>query len=114
MGIFVFSLKIIIGTHVAGTIASARYGVSKRAKVVAIKVLRSNGSGTMSDVIKGVEYAAQLHLNEKERAKKEGRIFKGSGANMSLGGGKSQTLDSAVNGVSIYLIFKLIKIFYNN
>jgi cerevisin len=94
------------GTHVAGTIASARYGVSKRAKVVAIKVLRSNGSGTMSDVIKGVEYAAQLHLNEKERAKKEGRIFKGSGANMSLGGGKSQTLDSAVNGaVSLGLNF---------
>jgi len=86
------------GTHVAGTIAGKRYGVSKHAKVVAIKVLRSNGSGTMSDVIKGVEYAAQFHIAEKEKARKEGRPFKGSGANMSLGGGKSQALDSAVNG----------------
>jgi len=86
------------GTHVAGTVAGKRYGVSKNAKVVAIKVLRSNGSGTMSDVIKGVEYAAQFHIAEKEKARKEGRPFKGSGANMSLGGGKSQALDSAVNG----------------
>jgi len=86
------------GTHVAGTIAGSRFGVSKKAKVVAIKVLRSNGSGTMSDVIKGVEYAAQFHLNEQDKARKEKRPFKGSGANMSLGGGKSQTLDSAVDG----------------
>jgi cerevisin len=55
----------------------------------------------MSDVIKGVEYAAKFHLDEKKKAEKEGRVFKGSGANMSLGGGKSPTLDSAVNGVSI-------------
>jgi len=86
------------GTHVAGTIAGSKYGVSKEAKVVAIKVLRSNGSGTMSDVIKGVEYAAEFHLDAKEKARKEGKAFKGSGANMSLGGGKSQTLDEAVNG----------------
>jgi len=86
------------GTHVAGTIAGSKYGVSKEAKVVAIKVLRSNGSGTMSDVIKGVEYAAEFHLSEKDKARREGKPFKGSGANMSLGGGKSQTLDSAVDG----------------
>jgi len=86
------------GTHVAGTIAGYRYGVSKHAKVVAVKVLRSNGSGTMSDVIKGVEYAAVSHIEAKDKARKEGKPFKGSGANMSLGGGKSQALDSAVNG----------------
>lgn len=55
----------------------------------------------MSDVIKGVEYAAQFHLEEKEKARKDGRVFKGSGANMSLGGGRSRTLDDAVNGVRI-------------
>ncbi|RGB43520.1 cerevisin precursor [Rhizophagus diaphanus] len=94
------------GTHVAGTVAGKSFGVSKRSKIVAIKVLRSNGSGTMSDVIKGVEYAAQFHLNEKEKARKERRVFKGSGANMSLGGGKSRTLDDAVNGaVSVGLNF---------
>ncbi|RIA98704.1 serine protease [Glomus cerebriforme] len=94
------------GTHVAGTVAGKRYGVSKKAKVVAIKVLRSNGSGTMSDVIKGVEYAAKFHLEEQDKARKQGRPFKGSGANMSLGGGKSRTLDDAVNGaVSVGLNF---------
>jgi cerevisin len=86
------------GTHVAGTIAGEKYGVSKLAKVVAIKVLRSNGSGTMSDVIKGVEYAAELHLKAQRDARREGKPFKGSVANMSLGGGKSQTLDDAVDG----------------
>jgi cerevisin len=94
--------NLIIGTHVAGTVAGKRYGVSKKAKIVAIKVLRSNGSGTMSDVIKGVEYATQFHLDEKENARKEGRPFKGSGANMSLGGGRSRTLDFAVDAVSIW------------
>jgi len=94
------------GTHVAGTVAGKRFGVSKRAFVVPIKVLRSNGSGTMSDVIKGVEYAAKFHLDEQNKARKEGKVFKGSSANMSLGGGKSRTLDEAVNGaVSVGLNF---------
>ncbi|CAG8715465.1 7310_t:CDS:2 [Dentiscutata erythropus] len=86
------------GTHVAGTIAGKRYGVAKKAKVVAVKVLRSNGSGTMSDVIKGVEFAAEAHQREEENARKNGRRFKGSGANMSLGGGRSKALDMVVDG----------------
>ncbi|ODV91078.1 hypothetical protein CANCADRAFT_65053 [Tortispora caseinolytica NRRL Y-17796] len=86
------------GTHVAGTIASSSYGVAKKAKVVAVKVLRSNGSGTMSDVVKGVEYVATAHAKlvaEAKAGKRKG--FKGSVANMSLGGGQSPTLDKAVN-----------------
>jgi len=86
------------GTHVAGTIAGTRYGVAKKANVVAIKVLRSNGSGTMSDVIKGVEMVAEYHENESDNARKNGKPFKGSVANMSLGGGRSRSLDAAVNG----------------
>ena len=43
----------------AGTIASKDYGVAKKAKVIAVKVLRSNGSGSMSDVVAGVDWAAQ-------------------------------------------------------
>jgi len=85
------------GTHVAGTIAGKRYGVSKKSKVVAIKVLRSNGSGTMSDVIKGIEYAVQLHIIERDRARRNGLPYKGAGANMSLGGGKSVALDRTVD-----------------
>ncbi|CCC70506.1 hypothetical protein NCAS_0F00220 [Naumovozyma castellii] len=82
------------GTHCAGTIASTHYGVAKNAEVVAVKVLRSNGSGSMSDVIKGVEFAAESHI---KAAKEKKKGFKGSTANMSLGGGKSPTLDLAVN-----------------
>jgi cerevisin len=58
-------------------------------------VLRSNGSGSMGDVVKGVEWAANAHL---EKVKKGKKGFKGSAANMSLGGGKSPALDRAVNG----------------
>jgi cerevisin len=47
------------GTHCAGTIASGKYGVAKAANVIAVKVLGSNGSGSMSDVIAGVVFAAE-------------------------------------------------------
>ncbi|KAH0538185.1 hypothetical protein FGG08_005201 [Glutinoglossum americanum] len=87
------------GTHCSGTVAGLKYGVAKKANIIAVKVLRSNGSGTMSDVVKGVEYAAVSHAKKVEDAKKgKGKKgFKGSAANMSLGGGKSVTLDLAVN-----------------
>lgn len=85
------------GTHCAGTVAGKRYGVAKNANVVAVKVLRSNGSGTMSDVLKGVEWAASAHLKAEADAKKKNKPFKGSTANMSLGGGKSTSLDRAVD-----------------
>jgi cerevisin len=86
------------GTHCSGTIAGSKYGVAKKAHVYAVKVLRSNGSGTMSDVVKGVEYAAQAHTEQVEAAKSGKRKgFKGSVANMSLGGGKTQALDAVVN-----------------
>lgn len=87
------------GTHCSGTIGGKIYGVAKKASIIAIKVLRSNGSGSMSDVVKGVEFAAESHLDRVALAKqgKGKKGFKGSAANMSLGGGKSVTLDAAVN-----------------
>jgi cerevisin len=86
------------GTHCSGTVAGKKYGVAKKAHVYAVKVLRSNGSGSMSDVVKGVEYAAVTHKEQVEKAKAGKRKgFKGSVANMSLGGGKTQALDAAVN-----------------
>lgn len=91
------------GTHCAGTIASRKYGIAKRANVIAVKVLGSNGSGTMSDVISGVVWAARQAKAKAVAAAKEfaatGKTkHKGSVANMSLGGGKSPALDEAVNG----------------
>lgn len=82
------------GTHCSGTIAGKKYGVAKKAHVYAVKVLRSNGSGSMSDVVKGVEFAVESHI---KKARSGDKKFKGSAANMSLGGGKSPALDLAVN-----------------
>lgn len=42
------------GTHVAGTIASATYGVSKSASIIAVKVFEGNG-GTLADVLEGFD-----------------------------------------------------------
>ncbi|EST09363.1 Peptidase S8/S53 domain protein [Kalmanozyma brasiliensis GHG001] len=91
------------GTHCAGTIGSRKYGVAKKAELVAVKVLGSGGSGSMSDVTGGVLWAvedakrltAQYRANPQSAAAKK---HKGFVANMSLGGGKSPTLDKAVNG----------------
>lgn len=95
------------GTHCSGTIAGKKYGVSKKANIYAVKVLRSSGSGTMSDVVKGVEWAVESHVKKAEAAKKgKAKGFKGSVANMSLGGGKSRVLEIAVNaGVDAGLHF---------
>lgn len=82
------------GTHCAGTITGKHYGVAKKANIVAVKVLSGAGSGSMSDVVKGVEFVAAAH--KRDSANKKG--YKGTTANMSLGGGKSPSLDLAVNG----------------
>lgn len=90
------------GTHCSGSVASRKYGVAKAAHLIAVKVLGSNGSGSMSDVIGGVVWAAEQAKAKLEAAKAEflatGKTnHKGSVANMSLGGGKSQALEDAVN-----------------
>lgn len=84
----------------AGTIAGRRYGVAKKANIIAVKVLRSNGSGSMADVLAGVEWAIDSHTKNVAMAAQRGRKQINSVANMSLGGGKSQALDDVVNDVS--------------
>ncbi|KAF7721260.1 serine protease [Apophysomyces ossiformis] len=82
------------GSHCAGVIAGKRYGVAKKARPIAVKVLGSNGSGTMRDVIKGIEWAILDHKNQTDKGDKK---FKGSVANMSLGAGKLRALNAAIN-----------------
>ena len=82
------------GTHCAGIIGSKHFGVAKNTKIVAVKVLRSNGEGTVSDVIKGIEYVTKEHI---ESSKKKNKEFKGSTANLSLGSSKSLAMEMAVN-----------------
>jgi subtilisin family serine protease len=71
------------GTHVAGTVAGAVSGVAKQARVIPVRVLACDGSGTNIDVIAGLDWIAQ---NARRPAV----------ANLSLGGGASRSLDSAV------------------
>jgi len=86
------------GSHVAGTVGSRAYGIAKKVSIVAVKVLGSNGSGSMSDVVGGVAWAADhAAALDAAAAKNSSSTHKGSVANMSLGGGKSISLDEAVN-----------------
>ncbi|MET7604533.1 S8 family peptidase [Streptomyces avermitilis] len=72
------------GTHVATTIAGSTYGVAKKAKVVAVRVLDNAGSGTTAGVIAGIDWVTDNHSGP-------------SVANLSLGGGASTSLDTAVS-----------------
>ncbi|GAA2323962.1 S8 family peptidase [Streptomyces kunmingensis] len=71
------------GTHVAGTVAGESYGVAKKANVVAVRVLDSEGSGTTAQVIAGIDWVTA-------HAKKP------AVANMSMGGYANAQLDAAV------------------
>ncbi|MFF5454122.1 S8 family peptidase [Streptomyces sp. NPDC012950] len=73
------------GTHVATTVAGTTYGVAKKAKVVAVRVLDNNGSGTTAGVIAGIDWVTSHHTAGVPAV-----------ANLSLGGGASTTLDNAV------------------
>jgi Subtilase family len=73
------------GTHVAGTIGGATYGVAKGVTLVGVRVLGCNGSGTISGVIAGVNWVTSNHQAGRPAV-----------ANMSLVGGASSALDTAV------------------
>ncbi|KAG6860214.1 hypothetical protein C0995_014095 [Termitomyces sp. Mi166 len=47
------------GTWCAGIAAGTRYGVAKKANVIAVKVLNATGHGPASDVIAGLDYVLQ-------------------------------------------------------
>ncbi|HEU4872085.1 MAG TPA: S8 family peptidase, partial [Pyrinomonadaceae bacterium] len=74
------------GTHVAGTVGGSTYGVAKNVTLVAVRVLDSQGNGTDSGVIAGIDFVTSNHLSGQPAV-----------ANMSLGGGISSALDTAVN-----------------
>src|SRR5215216_1935518 len=72
------------GTHVAGTVGGSTYGVAKGVSLKAVRVLNCSGSGTTSGVIAGINWVTSQHTTGK------------AVANMSLGGGASSALDTAV------------------
>ena len=72
------------GTHVAGTVGGATYGVAKQVALVAVRVLDCSGNGTTAQVIAGIDWVTGHHTTGP------------AVANMSLGGGASSSLDTAV------------------
>lgn len=76
------------GTHMAGTVGSASYGVAKSVRLVAVRVLNCSGSGTTSQIVAGLDWVIGNHVAGRPAV-----------ANLSLGGGANTTLDSAVRRV---------------
>jgi subtilisin family serine protease len=76
------------GTHCAGTIAGYKYGIAKKAKIIAIKVLDDAGEGDDDTVLKGIDYV------HKHVSKNKIKTFVVS---MSLGGPFSAIINEAVD-----------------
>jgi len=75
------------GTHCAGTIGGATYGMAKKVKLVAVKVLSDQGSGSTQGVINGVNWVVNNHQ-------------KPALGSMSLGGARSPALNSAIDSAT--------------
>ena len=80
------------GTHVAGTIGGATYGIARGVMLRAVRVLNCSGSGATSGIIAAVDW---VRVNGIHPAV----------ANMSLGGGFSSSLNTAVNNLANSGIF---------
>jgi subtilisin family serine protease len=74
------------GTHVAGTVGGSVHGMAKGVRLRGLRLLNCNGGGTMSGIIAGVDWVRNNHI-------------KPAVANMSLGGGYSGSLNTAVNNL---------------
>ena len=87
------------GSHVSGTVGGTTYGVAKKVKLVAVRVLDCSGSGSTSGVIAGIDWVT---------AQKRAAPSVPSAANMSLGGGYSATLNQAVaNSVASGVVYAI-------
>ncbi|KAF5552195.1 alkaline protease (oryzin) [Fusarium phyllophilum] len=79
------------GSHVAGTIGGATFGVAKKVDLVAVKVLDASGGGSNSGVLQGMQFVI-------DDAKKKNRVGKAV-MNMSLGGDFSQAINRAIEAL---------------
>eukprot|EP00057_Strongylocentrotus_purpuratus_P020658 XP_011675132.1 PREDICTED: cuticle-degrading serine protease [Strongylocentrotus purpuratus] len=71
------------GTHCAGTVGAKNYGVASEVTIYSVKVFDCNGYATTSWIIKAVDYTIE-YANRY------------SVASMSIGGGKSRSMDESV------------------
>lgn len=74
------------GTHVAGTVGGSTWGVAKQVRLYPVRVLGCDGFGSNSGIISAMDWVVSNHS-------------KPAIANLSLGGGASSAMDSAVTRV---------------
>lgn len=79
------------GSHVAGTIGGATFGVAKKVSLVAVKVLDADGGGSNSGVLKGMQFV----IDDVQSKGIKGKAV----MNMSLGGTFSQAINSAIQSL---------------
>jgi subtilisin family serine protease len=75
------------GTHVAGIIGATTYGVANQVRLHGLRVLNCTGSGTTSAIIAAIDW---VRVNRIDPAV----------ANLSLGGGFSSAMNTAVNNLA--------------
>jgi subtilisin family serine protease len=76
------------GTHCSGIIAGNKYGVAKKAKLIAVKVFDDKGSGDDTTITNGVKFVLDYVKTNK---------IKAFVANLSLGGKASKVVDDATD-----------------
>ena len=71
------------GTHVAGTLGGATYGVAKQVTIHSVRIITCSGEGTLEQVLAGLDWVTANHV-------------KPAVANMSIGAEGTQAVDDAV------------------
>lgn len=77
------------GTHVAGIVGGAQYGVATDVTLVPVRVMDCDGAGLLSGLLAAMDWVAN-DVQPGERAV----------VNLSLGAGPSPSLDAAINNLS--------------
>jgi subtilisin family serine protease len=75
------------GTHVAGTIGGATWGIAKGVRLVPVRVFGCTGGSSNSTIISGIDWVRKNHV-------------KPAVANMSLGGPASTAIDDATTNLN--------------
>ena len=83
------------GTHVAGIVAGSKYGVAKKANIIAVKVIEDDGYGYNSQLLRGIDWA---YRRTKVKNKK-------GVVNLSLGSELSEVVNEAIKKASDRLLF---------
>jgi len=83
------------GTHVAGIVGAVTYGVAKGVSLRGVRVLDCSGSGTTSAIVAGIDW---VRVNAQKPAV----------ANLSLGGGFSSALNTAVTNLATSGVFTTV------